>query len=492
MSSPRTSKSLSSRVSLVLPALGSGLRRVRRMVSWGLAALAGCWLLWQQGAEDDRLYHAGSISAAHQLIANDCARCHQSTWQPLKRLVSFDNSVTSTPDAACIACHAGPIHNEHPAAKLAHCAHCHREHHGQEALAAVSDRFCTDCHAHLEHGSTAPLHFASQIAEFAQHPEFALFRGDIPATPEQDLAVHGVHQVAERSAQGETPPWRDRAAIRFNHHKHMQPNDPRGLPTPALHAGGAELSPASFAQLDCDDCHQPDGAGRYMQPIAFEQHCRRCHPLEYDAALGLGDALPHRDLQLVRDAMRSRFAERFRVLRTDSSSVTEESSSTGIPGIPRPAPLREGELSWVNQQLALAEHVVFGKEAKGGCRFCHTLKEDNAKLAIVPPAIPDRWQTHARFDHGRHRLLDCVACHHEAMQSSATADILLPRIASCRECHGATNMKLGQADDRCIECHDFHDHRGESLVGKLGLQLEPVETRRRGGAEEKTLEAPSP
>lgn len=492
MLSSRTSKSLSARVAPVLPARSSGLRNLHWAGSWGLAALAGCWLLWQTGVGDDRVFHAGSISTAHQFIAHDCARCHQSAWQPLKRLVSIDNTVTSTPDAACIACHAGPIHNDHPAAKLANCAHCHREHHGQEALAALDDRYCTDCHANLEHKSAASLHFASQIAKFAEHSEFALFRADVSAPSTEGRASHGLHRVAKRSDVGEDGPWRDRAAIRFNHHKHMQPEDARGLPTPALHAAGVEVSAAGFVQLDCDDCHQPDSAGRYMQPIGFEQHCRRCHPLEFDAALGLGDSLPHRDPQLVRDVMRSRLGKQFRDSPADSPSPPEESTSRGIPGIPAPSQFRAGELDWVNQRLSVAEHVVFGKEAKGGCRFCHTVEERGAELAIVPPAIPDRWQTHARFDHRRHRLLDCAACHARATASSATADILLPRIAQCRECHGAENAKSQHADDRCIECHDFHDHRGESLIGKLDLELNPLETRRRGDAEEKTEEVVPP
>ncbi len=466
----RTSKSLSERVAAELPPRGRGLRGARRFACWTLVALAGCWLLWQQRAGNDRVFHAGSISQAHQFIANDCARCHQESWQPLQRLVSFDNSATSTPDAACIQCHAGPQHNEHPSAQMAHCAHCHREHHGQAALAAVDNRFCTACHADLKEDAIAPLHFAAQIADFAQHPEFALFRADVPPATDSSTQ-HGVHQVAQWSAGGTSPAWRDKSAIRFHHQKHLQPSDPRGQPTPT----------GAFEHLDCQSCHQPDGAGQYMRPIAYEQHCARCHPLNYGAELELGAPLPHRDVQLVRDAMRSRLSEAFRTMQpADAASI--QVTPRRIPGAAGSAPIRPGELDWVNQRLVSAEHVVFGKEAKGGCRFCHTLEERDSGLSVTPTAIPDRWQTHARFNHASHRLLDCGACHDRATGSTATAEILLPGIAICRECHGASASKSGQAGDRCVECHDYHDHGQDTLAGRLGLNLEPVGVRQRTSA----------
>ncbi len=480
---PRTSKSLSSRIAPGLPLREGWMRRWRRWASWGLAGLAACWLLWETGSGNDRVYHAGTVSKSHQFIANDCARCHQTSWQSLRRLVTFNNSATSTPDEACIACHQGAPHNDHPAAQMMHCAHCHREHHGQEALAAVDDRFCTTCHANLGAGSAKPVDFAAHIDSFTEHPEFALFRDDVPAA-DDGVSRHGVHRIAMRDTSTATAPWKDRTNLRFNHHKHLQPADPRGLPTPALHAGGVEIQPAGFEQLDCESCHAPDTAGQYFRPIDFEQNCRRCHPLEYDATLQIGDALPHRDPQLVRDVLRSRLAERFQELQRTAPQVTSSSDSARtIPGVAAPRPLREGELAWVNERLAIAEHVVFGREAKGGCRFCHTLEETSTGLSVAPTDIPERWQPHARFNHERHRLLECTACHDRTRASITSADILIPHIAACRACHGAESNQSGAASDRCVECHDYHDHALDTLQGKLGLDLEVIEPRRRGGAE---------
>lgn len=459
------------------------MRRWRRWGAWGLAALAACWLVWETGAGEDRIYHAGSIAESHQFIANDCARCHQASWQPLKRLATLNNDATSTPDAACIACHQGAPHNDHPAAAMRHCAHCHREHHGREALAAIDDRFCTACHADLGEGSSTPIDFVAQIDSFSRHPEFALFRDDASAGKSGD-SRHGVHRVAARDASAGGP-WKDRTELRFNHHKHLQPADPRGLPTPALHEGGVERKPAGFETLDCESCHEADAAGQYFQPIRFEQHCRRCHPLEYDATLQLGDALPHRDAELVRDVLRSRLADAFQQMQgTGPEETSPSDDALGIPGVPAPRPLRDGELDWVNERLAEVEHVVFGREAKGGCRFCHTLEETSAGLTVAPTSIPERWQAHARFSHERHRLLECTACHDRTLASATSADILIPHIAACRACHGDGNRQSGAASDRCVECHDYHDHALDSLQGTLGLNLEQMEPPRRGDAEE--------
>ena len=34
-----------------------------------------------------------------------------------------------------------------------------------------------------------------------------------------------------------------------------------------------------YEKLGCVACHKPDPAGRYMLPISYDDHCKRCHPL---------------------------------------------------------------------------------------------------------------------------------------------------------------------------------------------------------------------
>jgi len=126
--------------------------------------------------------------------------------------------------------------------------------------------------------------------------------------------------------------------------------------------------------------------------------------------------------------------------------------------------------SWVATQLATIEPGLF----KQRCEYCHTLKrEGDALPEVVSPAIPPRWLPHARFDHGAHRMIGCAECH-KAAASTETKDVLMPSIATCRECH---QPRVG-ARTGCVECHRYHDKTQErspdgpfkvrQLLGKFG------------------------
>ncbi|MGC1200058.1 MAG: hypothetical protein WA879_00785, partial [Candidatus Acidiferrales bacterium] len=57
--------------------------------------------------------------------------------------------------------------------------------------------------------------------------------------------------------------------------------------------------------------------------------------------------------------------------------------------------------------------------------------------------------------------------HTRARTSQETADVLLPGIATCRECH---HSGPEGAEDRCFECHTYHDwHKEKSGPAKLAL-----------------------
>ena len=108
---------------------------------------------------------------------------------------------------------------------------------------------------------------------------------------------------------------------------------------------------------------------------------------------------------------------------------------------------------WVAAQMQSAESVLF----KPRCEFCHTLTYAPDKLPDVAlTAIPIRWLPHSTFDHGVHRMVACTECH-KATQSQKTADVLLPSIATCRECH----RTAGGARSGCVECHLYHDKTQE-------------------------------
>jgi len=84
---------------------------------------------------------------------------------------------------------------------------------------------------------------------------------------------------------------------------------------------------------------------------------------------------------------------------------------------------------------------------------------------VAMTAIPPRWLPHSRFDHGTHRSLACTECH-QATKSTETKDVLLPSIATCRECH----RDVAGARSGCVECHLYHDPvRTRDLNGPLTI-----------------------
>jgi predicted CXXCH cytochrome family protein len=127
----------------------------------------------------------------------------------------------------------------------------------------------------------------------------------------------------------------------------------------------------------------------------------------------------------------------------------------------------------VTTQMAAIEPSLF----KQRCEYCHTLKrEGDALPQVVSPAIPSRWLPHARFDHSAHRPLACAECH-KAAASSETKDVLMPSIATCRECH----QPRDGARTGCVECHRYHDkaqERSQDGPFKVRQLLDGIGSRR--------------
>jgi hypothetical protein len=99
---------------------------------------------------------------------------------------------------------------------------------------------------------------------------------------------------------------------------------------------------------------------------------------------------------------------------------------------------------------------------------------------IDPPRIPDRWMERSHFSHDSHRVAACSYCHQDFSthppravgESFATSDVLMPSIATCRECHGegATVSVLSPKSgagvaSRCVDCHDYHQRDAENMNG---------------------------
>jgi hypothetical protein len=418
--------------------------------------------------DDQTIYWSRPVSTGHELIRNDCQQCHQSAWQPLVRLTTLDNNARSVRDNDCQTCHLqrGDDHHKLPDNVTAPaCATCHQEHRGKTSLSEVADAFCIQCHGSDVH--SVVKNFAGNIDSFKVHPEFA---------------THRDSQV-------------DDTALKFSHEGHLKPLlVPAGYPHPAEDQAAGDGP--NRVQLGCADCHQPDAAGQYMSPIVYEDHCAKCHPLQFSGKITSDQPLPHESLDIVHGVLRDQL---MKYARQHPEEVSR-GSDVGTSRLPNKQQSRrigaKDEWEWVERELKALEGDVFHNPLKNGCLKCHTgdMSEGGGpglQLWLAPTRIPDRWLTHSRFRHDRHRELACTVCHHTPdkredvlrmtgtpimLESKAVQDVLMPSIEVCRLCHGdqRTSTAAGRARSSCVECHQYHHvDNSHASVGRSLIDLLP-------------------
>jgi ribosomal protein L31 len=449
---------------------------------WNWAALVVSLLavaamyLWKR----DQAFYAAPVSSVHAGFDTRCQDCHDRSWQTAARLISFDDALHSTSDAACRKCHDSADHPEATTDAPA-CAACHQEHRPQHDLTAIADAWCTECHDDLNAeviGKVGPT-FHAMVSRFDSdgHPEFALLRHE----PVSMVRQFGLGPIAAFVAEGGNQPtgeWVDRSGLKFNHQVHLA-------------EGGVPDANREKVVLKCADCHTPQADGAYMAPIQYEKNCATCHPLRLGGRLaGLG-TLPHEGPEEVRGILRERLAVLF-----DQLERADAPESDRLPLLPKPVQLTDVEARRVDVALTNADQAVFGPSAKGYCRYCHhveargdswvvhlsnpairtsdAVRNAGQQVATAAQMVPDRWLSHGGFHHEKHRAVECAACH-QAAQSTATADILLPSIDVCQKCHtGQTSGNSATVRADCVLCHKYHGDSGhfdgvaiEELVSAL-------------------------
>ena len=267
----------------------------------------------------------------------------------------------------------------------------------------------------------------------------------------------------------------DDAAIRLNHARHLDPDAP-GMQDllRSLHADPAAhvrtLPGSDRLSLSCASCHQPDDTGRRMRPIRFDHHCMKCHedqlvrvPTIAPDGSADGVRVPHGEPERVVEqieralATGAAFAEsRFAPADAAPAPAPRSRRGGGAAGASRSITVpafasRDEALGWLG-----AERERFLTQAQTNCAYCHTAvaESDAAQgvFRIEPPRIPAVWLPRAQFSHQSHEMLSCVQCHAAAETSVSTADVMLPGIASCRDCH---TPRAG-APSHCTTCHIFH------------------------------------
>lgn len=447
----RTTKNLAKRMDLQYFRKSHPFRSWRLWLSILVPVIAALWFTAQQ-ANSHKIYSSGPLSAAHAVLGKKCEVCHATTLGFFRAKVNDD---------ACSKCHDAPPHHPDKVTSTVRCSSCHIEHRGALRLASTEDTGCTQCHANLSTRNGSPQYVRTVQSFDRQHPEFTALR-------------QGSH---------------DPGQISLNHYAHLRPN---------------LAGPTGPVQMDCQDCHRLSSAAGswpyaglssiaasstqgdsqttsqempassaadlkqsrsrdYMLPISYANQCAGCHGKDLQFDKRFDQPAPHDNPQVVQAFLVQKYGDYFASHPGAlSETIAPERRLPSQKELHLPAPRNRQE--WIELQIMLADRLLFGK----GCKLCHTILEatqpdgsgrDGAvPLPIVAKSsIPPRWFLHAEFNHNSHRLLTCTACHSSAQESRATSDVLLPGIASCRNCHESDGLKHDAANGRCSECHSYHD-----------------------------------
>ena len=415
--------------------------RSKKIAQWSTLVISLGFVAWTWLPGSRSVYQADSVSVAHTQFDQDCSTCHDRAFRAVRRLWG-DAGHLSVSDQTCTSCHAGTDHHP-PHATSEGCAECHREHRGRQVLAHVSNNQCTKCHADIKSvKADSRLENVSDL--FASHPEFALWR-------------------EQRSDPG---------TVQFNHAGHLQlaPEDFRSL-------GGFGSLVKQLQQQQCNYCHQVDPAGRYMLPVRYDNHCKACHPLvvpvtgrwqdeglQKAAAIFSEKPLPHpgpnQGTSLIWAVVRDRYLD---FVQKNPQIVGNQIPAEDVrpfPGKGLIQPLREDQFHWVNRQMKAAERLLF--DGADGCRRCHQqvkgqpIMRPHGLPDYARPNIPRRWFPASQFNHHSHRHMQCLDCHAQAAGSTHSRDVLMPKMADCRQCH----HPQGGARTDCFACHTFHARQG--------------------------------
>jgi Cytochrome c7 and related cytochrome c len=230
------------------------------------------------------------------------------------------------------------------------------------------------------------------------------------------------------------------------------------------------------AKLSCGSCHVADAGGANIKPVDMEQHCSYCHSIKIQ--FGPNDptlVLPHGRSQEVADMLTVYYgaeAARGPAVRTDAARARQRPGAELEPARPVAQPQGSSPL-----ELRLAS--VFRNDGQSACGYCHETEAlpegGQVRHRVLPVQVQRIWEPKARFDHGAHTNLACGRCHDaekpkpeglstdapntKVTLSTTSADVLLPPIAVCLECHRGEAASAA-VPSTCTMCHLYHQERG--------------------------------
>ncbi len=361
------------------------------------------------------VWSPGPISSGHAAFGAKCASCHKQPFRPVA-------------DETCTDCHKSV--EKHPMGEAAHadlfkgmrCASCHAEHRENPVAVRNDQSRCVACHGDIK--ASAAKATIANIHDFAvDHPPFRL------------TTKYGQDgRPAIRMLPG--PGLKEESGLKYSHKVHL--------------AKGGVSSPQGNTVMACRDCHRLEPNGMRFAPVSMKRDCQQsgCHSLDYDEP-GEGEA-PHGSERDVIERLRGYY------LKWLSASKENMAECNGI-ATENPAELSMSCASELARRNAGAN--LFDK--KLGCGECHTIQaadDPDTPWKIAPVNINRDWYANSVFPHAKHEMTACTACH-DKTNSSTSADIAMPTMEKCRECHGGDKPAKGKVAGTCQDCHRFHGEK---------------------------------
>ncbi len=375
----------------------------------------------------DASWDVGPLASAHAGFGRDCNKCHQKPFVQVKNEACEDCHKTigwhfPLKTAAAKATHAAVFPDTR-------CVSCHRDHKGPNGMVRTDATLCTDCHRDLK--SRHAKSMTPDISDFGKdHPEFKLSMlqpgrtGDaaIVRVPQKDKAL------------------KENSGLKFPHEIHLDSDGIRG--------------PNGKSVMKCENCHLKDEAGIRFKPVTMKDHCQSCHSLEFEPKV-TSRQVPHGNVDDVLTTL-SEFYAQAALADTPIDVVVE----AGIrrPGERLAETKRQAALTWATDKAGKIAKDLFEVRV---CFVCHQIApvvaadSKPASWKIAPIAITQHWLPKSRFPHSQHNTFECSKCH-SVEDSKTSADIAIPDLKVCRDCHGGNEPVRDKARGTCETCHGFH------------------------------------
>jgi hypothetical protein len=358
----------------------------------------------------------GPLAGGHNVFGAKCSTCHQHPFRPV-------------PDDACSECHKQV--EKHLAKKDLHanifkkvrCTSCHLDHIGQAGLVLHNSSGCVSCHGDLKRRNADTTR--GNVRDFgSDHPPFHITLQD------------GKNSI--RIQQTEKGKLIEKSQLKYSHQVHL---DKKGVSTPL-----------GRTVMVCQDCHKIDAAGTHFAPMTMRMTCQqsRCHTLYFTEPVE--GKVPHGSESEVMNKAREFYA---RWLADSPAKNKEACAQTSSAGNTAQQTL-ECASDLAQKYVARTLFKESGEDLE--CGLCHEIEptgENDVPWKIVPLQITRDFQPGAVFAHSKHDTLGCTECH-DKTGSRSSADVAMPTIEKCRECHAGSRTAKGKVRSTCDSCHLFH------------------------------------